>query len=792
MYNVNLKQIVKTAGSLSQTVTLFGNTQSVTEHVIPSAKQKPALFSRVFSSSLSHEVKLNVGTGSFIPSDWTKLIYGYAEEAGIPMWQLDQELTMYLRQLAYNPALWVRLVVGAMGTTSKSIQPHQVTPVPPLQVHSQVIALAPSPHVIFTHLATDYLCSVLGQLGWILHDSPIVYRVRRFELFPTSSSLEKALFVANMSTMFSAMSNVDLRQIKEAVNTGPGKPSGLQVAPIANALASAVTRAVDITETQYNPHSIMTAVIGALVQSWDPETPAAVREGFAVVENSPGFAELRENLSMFLAAQDFIANGGNPSINFTPEVLASYIIPGFNKAMAEHSPFVVRPLADAVSYLGHRAVYDHLKQPTDIVLYEDWVYPSGATAFTPVQHFFAKQRYLVQDNPVSDVLTQSLNAITRVVGMQSIIDSRMAALSNVPESLRARANGAEIACAFPSVAEAEYTTSASANGMAETIAVLKLGRRAALNKAKGEKDPIEFPKMVRRAQAAFDYYSTIATYATSRADNIRIARGGANVETKAASTPMLVLVWGIGTDLVTPISRSAILHGQVATTEPLELIGYAPEQNPVRPLEVPPLNLGSDKESLHMWNWWDSSELLALDVDYKITIRNRAYVIPVQEPQLLGLPVRRDRLRYMIPAIAHAVTALWHTWLVEDATATEKLYKAEKAKKLPDELLVTAYRTRTLQIAQRILMQIESVGTNGVGSNFRSYVYSALATEMYNQGAIDDYQDIQVGIHSRRISVFAGLVSIQMLGLLSDTEISNLQKYLANSDAIAMTIGLNH
>jgi hypothetical protein len=547
---------------------------------------------------------------------------------------------------------------------------------------------------------------------------------------------------------------------------------------ISQQMAMAVKLAYESTRGEYQADDIVESVLTLLGRAWDAHTPKEL-EPSSYLSNTAGVDELKTNLSLFLAYQDMRITFSTPKIHFSDHEMSKIVIPKFIEALAEVSPFKARVMTDITSHLAKKTSRDHMGNPGRSVLFEDWNFSREITAFTALQRDSENkmQRFLRVDTSTTDALSAALNPIGDTLSIKGLVDSRLSVYDLSAANDRIPTTGAELSFAFPSILESDYAHGLNPEDVIKTLqsGIAKL--TAEQQKTQSAQD---YAMSQRLRSRLHDYYSYIVHFAVAHGENV----GVSSHAIKGLDTKNLYLVWRINTDLKKPIGNSAISGSEVFTSEPLEAIMYQRDNEATSTLDAETVKLAEHDDGVHIWDWHSVSEKVALEAAYSTTVRGKAYSVTMQEHHLLNIGARRQRLRFMKPGLAQAITGLWFEWFMEDQRFVQKAIKSSK-----DDLVKAAFEGREKINAIALVQRLQKIGSVGIGAACTRMVRQGLAEKMYGAGLIDDYEDIHVGIERHKLAIWSGLTSLQLLGLMDDNEVQEIAKYLSNTNALAMVVG---
>jgi hypothetical protein len=501
------------------------------------------------------------------------------------------------------------------------------------------------------------------------------------------------------------------------------------------------------------------------------------------VLKSPFIADLQADLSMFMAAQDMvITNNGLVEVSYGDEELTAVILPLFVETMSLVAPHKVRPMSDAVDFFGMQASRDHNGEPGHIFFYEDWRVSDYVPAFVPIrQTINSSGRFLYEMGNVGSALSNAIGPVQKVVALKDAIGIRVDSYNMEDETKRAK-NPTEMHLAFPSIEVREAQLEVAEVGSIEKFVIR--GEQLVEAEAKRLKVTVDDIKDLQ-----FDYYSSIMHLAVHRGANVSIGELAPDnsKETGDDSFPImrpLYLKWDVRTTFTRQRGLSALLNGEVMTTEPLEVLAYAQDFEPTSVLDVKKTVLADYENAIHMWPWHKYSTQLSLNASFDITLRNKRLNVSVNEHEMLALGARREELRFMNQYDTIAVVNLWIKELIEDYNFVE-----QKAKSSRDPFVQEAYKGRAIQTALRLVSRLSAIANNGVGQRAIAQVKQRVADALYGAtNSLDGYDAIHVGAQNHRLRVWAGIRTLELLQLISDKDAMRLAQIVSSSDALSYAL----
>lgn len=750
------------------------------ERIVGGNLEQANIFTTTLMASLSGDYLFRIGAGELNPTDQTRLLVQYSMDRGVSISATADSFRDLLGLVARDSMICREVTALIFGANERPVSQSTIPQVPPTAIFQLLRRrLAADYDDILIYSLTDFFCHLFRPLGWIAADNGLVYRIRRHNLFPTYEDLINVVEAHTLRDVFVTLANSKLDLIKRSLD---GKRA-MSPAMVAQAIQNQTNLAYEVSRGSYDASSVVQSVLITLGRLWTPGV-SEERQPKKRVRDHGHVNALRANLGLFLAYQDMLKNGTlDDSIVYTDEEMVNVVLPLFVSALTEHSAFQTRMLSDTVSYVGKRTTYDNQERPAHVVLYESWGYNPHVTAFNPVKTLqTGTQRYLPEEPHVSNALSAALKPIQSALSMETIVDNRMAAYDLVAASQRLPLTGTEIAIGFPSLVarEAEF-------GLPPESLMDALGEGGDLVATDDEIRQSEEISglafdMVRSAVRAMrrDYYCMAVHLAVATAQQTMIS---VRQTTKGVGMPFLV--WSQRTSLLEPVGNSAVVGGQLSTSEPLEVLVYVPDFKATLKLEAKEVPLAEHDQEIHIWSWYQASTRLELVAPYSTAIRNHEYTVNLREHELLGLGVKRSRVRFLRPVTAASIVSVWVDWMrYDDRFVADQMKKFEK-----DTLMTDALIGRKIQSGIKLVQFLCQFATAGVGSRAVTLAHSRLQDAMYGEGFPDDYAEIHVGIEALKIQTWAGVCSLLVLQLISEEDARYLIDKVVKSGAIGVSIG---
>lgn len=784
MFTANLRDIHATAVGLTQGHHVGLAPESMT--VPPMVRD--VLWSSVHMASHDADFFYTLGTGKIEPHNLARVMLHYAmvNSSVVSFEALVDEWREFHLVVSTDNMLWRNLVAYVVGaSTDKAVALEKMGRMPAEAIRdwmrTKLGTLAKSAHFeMLLHIEADYAVSNLAQLGLILPGTSFVYRVDRLISFPDYHAYVAAVRATVLSDMFDSLAMADMTMVKAHLTAKQSVSPSL----IANRLAAAAVQAHDRVSGRYNAKDIVDATFELIYRAQDVSTPDALQPSGRIRE-SEGFNRLLGNATIFAAVQQMVAEQGIRPTPFTEEQLAAVVIPMFNQAVMNISPFKERSVADAVAHLGHKSHSDYDGSRSHVAIYEDWSFSKAGTAFVPVRQSRAGHgRYLMRDITVSDTLSAALAPIAEMFAVKPFVERYLQAMALPPAGhWNVLSNGTELLFALPSISSTPLPAGVSATSLMEALREGNVGTALVsaleLEVEDGDAEG-DISSHARRVDALLrNYYLAVFCYAIRCGGTTQVGP----VETENGSN--LVCVWRFSADTKVPLGQAAIVGGQVTTTEPLERISYAQDSEPSMTVVTQPLPLGDYEKSLHMWDWRAASLPVVYNDTYELTVGSNLYKVHINETDVLSLGYTRDRLRFHIPSSARAIVEMWWTWY-SSTIASLTAMKAGTS----DTLVLAAIEGRMMNANVILVQRLRAIGSSPVGANLSRVVNHRVAVQMRGLGKLDQMRQLYVTPHEIRNSVWSGLVILQMLGLLAPAEAASLNQQLSASGALATVMAL--
>lgn len=731
-------------GMLGADITATGDGETIAARtILPTGEMMGTTFSRTFAASLTSEYFFEVGVGHVEPALYGRLLLQHAAEVRVPFSTVVESFTNYIQKVALDAEYWRRLVAFTTGPTRRVLKASDVAHVTPTAVLSFVREQGGADgYDIFYHFMTDFVCGILGKLGFLQADSGYTFRSSRIETFPTRENLVDVVRAVDLVRILTAMSDVDVAPLQKTFR----ERNAVLPMLLASQLNNAASLAFERTRGSYDADAVVDSILLTLGRIWAPVMPDALQPKQRVVNSGP-IQELRTNLAMFLAYQEARATRPNLRIAFGDEEMTSTILPLFMEAMATVSPYKVRPLKDATKFIGQRSVLDYTGAPSSMTIFEDHSFSNSITAFTPIKHLSAGNAYFLKpETTISERLSDSLAKMSTTMSVRAFVEQRAATAEGIPETRRVK-DGVDVTLALVTLESRDFAIGAP-RGL--TSRALKTG----VVDIQSE-DGVRDQRLSDHLKAVvYNYYALITHYACSGMSDVAISQMPGD-----ESLPALYLVWREHTALKMPLGVSTISGGSVLTTEPLEAILYRGDVTPSEPITTRNLDLTGHVRSLHIWDWHAASSSLMFRSSYPTTIGGKKYEVNLTEHEMLSLGATRERVRFIVPPVAKSMASLWLTWLLE-----EYAFVNEQIEDPSDTLTQIGFAGRRLQISMSLLLKLEAIGASTIGSTTSRLVVQRLVAKMVGDRVLDEVSKLSYGVQQRHIRIWAGLAILQMLG----------------------------
>jgi hypothetical protein len=687
-----------------------------------------------------------------------------------------------LHQLAFDSDIIRSTVAAILGTNDRPTTMSRIAKVPAAFVIKHLVnklhgnGVARTDEII-VHLHADALITMLAQLNLISEDAPHVHRMRPGSLFPSYNDLLDVMKLRDVMFMATQLANADVSLLLKSVNQDSNR-GALSTSLISQHIQNAFVGAYDASKGSYAAHDVVDSVLNLLMRVWSPMTNESRMPSERVLK-SPFVAEFQSNLSLFLAAQDMASNpSSNSEIAFGDEELTSTILPLFQETLNLVSPYKVMTLTDAVGFYGMKSSRDHNSEPGHIFLFEDWKVQDRVDAFVPIRQTLNSSGRFLQDMAgVSSALANTLSPVQKVVSLKDSIEIRVDSY-NMDDLTKRAAQPTQIHMAFPSLEVREAQLEVTQFGSLYPFIVE--------GKDPTDSDLKKLGVTKRQVESLrFDYYASIMHLAVAKGQNLSVGElENAVAGEDSLNVNPLYIKWSQKTSFTRQRGLSALLHGQVETTEPLEVVAYMGDFEPSDMLTVNYPYLSDHDGALHLWNWPRYSSKLALDASFDITLRNKKYTVTVNEHEMLALGARRNEIKFMNQYDTKALVNLFFKHVKDDFK-----FISTMAKNARDPLVKDAFRGREIQSALRLVGMLSSVASNGAGQRAIAYAKQRVADQMYgDNGTLDGYDEIHVGVQNHRLRVWAGIRVLELLQLITAEEAAEIARMVKDSNALAYAL----
>jgi hypothetical protein len=743
---------------------------------------KPTVFTRTLQASRTGEFLVPIGTGQLDPVNHARIMRQLAVDEQKDINVLVDQYRETLHQLAFDSEIIRSTVAAILGNNDRHTNMASVAKVPAAFVIKHLVNKLHGKGVsrtdeIIVHLHADALITILAQLNLISEDAPHVHRMRPGSLFPNYTDLLDVMKLRDVMFMATQLANADVSLLMKSVKNGRAG-GALSTSIISQHIQNAFVGAYDASKGSYAANDVVDSVLNLLMRVWSPMTNETRMPSERVLK-SPFVAEFQSNLGLFLAAQDMASHPSSSSeIAFGDEELTSTILPLFQETINLVSPYKVMALTDAIGFYGMKSSRDHNSEPGNIFLFEDWKVQDRVDAFVPIrQSLNSSGRFLQDMAGVSSALANTLSPVQKVVSLKDSIEIRVDSY-NMDELTKRASQPTQIHMAFPSLEVREAQLEVKQFGALSPFIIE--------GKDPSSDDLTKLGVTVRQIESLrFDYYASIMHLAIAKGQSLSVGELQSETDAESGITlNPLYIKWTQKTSFTRQRGLSALLHGQVETTEPLEVIAYMADFDPSDSLTVNYPYLSDHDGALHLWNWPRYSSTLALDASFDITLRNKKYTVNVNEHEMLALGARRNEIRFMNQYDTKALVNLFFKHVSDDFTFIKTMAKNAK-----DPLVRDAYRGREIQSALRLVGMLSGVASNGAGQRAIAYAKQRVADKMYGMtGTLDGYDEIHVGVQNHRLRVWAGIRVLELLQLITAEEAAKIANMVRESNALAYAL----
>lgn len=742
----------------------------------------PVPFSRTLAASLTSDHFFEVGTGSVNPTSYAKLFLQYACDNNIRVEDLAADFYEYVGGAARNASLWRTISAFITGSSSRLVPADKLAQIPPEIVFEEIKKMHPASHDIFTYALTDAVVGVLAPLGLVYGDVRFVYRISRTPTYPDFAALVDVVAARQLKGVLTALSDVDVTTLKRQM----AAKASINPLILASALNQAMHVAWERSRGSYSASDVTVSVLSCLGKAWDASL-AGGAELPTRIRNSSGFDELYTNLGLFLAYQDMIEVAGiTPGavsitgVPFPDEELANVVIPLFREAISEVSPFVIRPIGDCVSMVGLTTSRRHDEFPALSILYEDWAAPKEMIAFVPVRlSHKGNERFLDTDVGITERLSMGMVPAVQEFGVPAFAAARKATHDLTPAHSRVPKQGSSMVLGFPSLTEREVAAGRSGEDILEYI---KTG--AAPLDAEGNPTP---PTRAFK-WTAFSAYAHLVHIAASRihSGTMDVAHAASRSEASGVSvlgSYPLFLRWNIPTSFQEAVGEGAVYNGIIVSTEPVEAIAYSSDFSPTTKMTVAAPPIQDYPSAVHIWDFMSAASRVDYVSTYATTLRNKPYSAIITEKEILGFSASRPRLHAMRSPVARSIIAMWNDWFLSDLTSIRAGAAGTK-----DPSLKAVYEGAELATALDVMNRLITIGSTGLGANVARAVEGQIRDSLVSSGYIDDVSDLTVGVQRTSILIYAGLVTLELLGLMTPGESGSLMTVIRDSRAMSVWV----
>lgn len=746
-------------------------------------------FTRTLAATRSGDYLFEIGAGTLSPSDHTRVLLSYAWDSQKTFNEVSQKWFDLRTQLASNRSIMTKIVARVIGTQKRAVRPNEVTQVTPMMVFESLSdALPESYEAVYIHLATDFISSVFARMGWMLPDHGFIFRIKRAKQFPSYEDLVDLVQAHEFKRTLEALYQIDISLLQKVIDS----KKAISPAQVVANIQSGITRSIDISSGAYDARSIVAHTLTALLRHWDPQCPQELKPKDRV-RKSEIFNDFTSNLGMFLAGQDMLRARAKsksvPSYIHTDDEMVNVVLPTLNDAIGTLDMFKVRMLLDVVNHISKSSTktapdMDHGTTTFGrAIVNEEWEFSQEVRAFRTIRHSMdSRARLLALETTATTALSAALTPIHALLKHEKMVAQRLSTYELVNAETGYRKGSYEVMLGFPSLLVYEREMGFRGDALADALMKGKLPTEIGVYSERGEEELLT--KVTEGHKRAFEWikydYKALMTHLVVAHTNMSTIHSSTPARSKIGYP---YLSWKIDTGRTKALGASAIVQGTVIVTEPVEALAYISDFYASEKLVRNPLKFEEFPLAIHMWDWHPSSTGSVNTYSYKATHHGESVDVIADTYTLMGLDRQHEKMRIMVPALAAATTKLWYDWTVAEIEYLSAQLKTVKKTDAAHD----AIHGRMQQVGMLLTNTLLAIGNATVAARVSSQVELAIHEELAEKDKLVLVTEFTDGIAQRRIAIWSALVTMQMLGLITQAQGLRLLEVIRDTRALSLT-----
>ena len=656
---------------------------------------------------------------------------------------------------------------------------------------------------------TAYACSIFTakEFQWIVPTINIEKQLLpdseypRFDDFVTIIEAHELLTFVNKFTMIK----------RASITQFFSDPSDSRRRVSSSVLAHATSNEIAGLHQGVTPDLDARAVVEALFYIWrfalypGMDIPSGLPK--SVLEHQL-VSDLSRNYSIYqIHNENVLAGKDDYSLAYEPNSITEFVFTHFSNAMASISPFETTTLDTEVESIRKVSSRDHLQRPTLIQLYEN-PKADGSTATFTVSRL-NDFKFLNKVPMIGDLFEDANDKIASAMTFDSMMKLDRTLHEQTPISNRLSPDGVEMTINLPSLLLAsirynldpvlamEYAspsaTIAQRNNALlsilekvlndkhysktlemESRSLMALFESGALKVGSG-KLPKELGdySLVHRITTRLDelrrsVYIKLMVIAIKKSDSISLVHHE-GYDKMAVEGSIVGLQFALTTNLMRPLSESAIRESLIKTTEPLEALLYTRDwdETSQKSYYAPAL---PDQEAAerhdNQWDWHQFTRGLRFTTVFSTTMLRQQYDVDITERDLLR---QRNRVRYIRRTNNAMLIATASTWIAHVENRLKSLEKQQStADRKGEHDLALATRGVIIGILQEVVEIILELSKVTLAQQYAKKVRVAIPEQMRGRDLIDHASEVNTPAFEMELSLNA---TAAILSYVVDTNV---------------------
>lgn len=754
-------------------------------------------FTTTRMASVTGPILYTTGEGVFNPTQITRLLITKSHKLGISVVEMKDKFDSYLRNWTTDHTRFLAVISMFLGNPTRLISANKVAQQSMTSLHDVVKRTVPvdPEYGIFVDIMTDFIADKLNgsDFKWLTKGYRTVHELSAGASFMRYHDMVDAVAGAHIKRILDAMTMRNLSVAETYLKQDDSR--NISAVLIAQALEGAISAGLARVKGDYLAEQVVDSALYLLHQVWTPDLNKEAKAPDQILE-ADIINELSQDLSIFLIYQERRNMLVQLEPFFDPNTIKSDILPLLSDAMNDLLPFKKRRISDVNDTISTHVLKDYNGRPRRVVLNENLQLANRAPVFSRTSLATNNERrILIEEVNVTDQVTAALLPVVQEFDLQSLVNLNLEVEDALTSETTVAPFGTKLELLFPSFLGRSLTRDLSLQTVQEGLLAYNPSRSAFKwlhvpeneiptdMKEAYEKDVESLPAMFKDkeqrkaiATVMHDHYCLLMHLAVAASQGTEITLHGSGV-----NMGILAIRFIGHTDQIKPLAQSQIINGSFRTLEPTEMLIYSRERQATTALELKNFTINDyEHDSVHGWDWSSVSRDFTYSTSYVTQLRGGTYKVDLNERSMLGLPIQRRGLRMFQNIGAENMTRLW---IASMMTRIAKL--RSQAKSVKDDVKSEAYKGRINAMDSQLVRLLVRISNAPIGQRTVGYILSAIQTQMYNLGSVDDYSSLTVGAQELKMRTIVGIHVLMFLGLLEDSDGLDLATYVESSGVLS-------